>query len=327
LFKNKCLPVYLGAAAAFIFFALTQHAAAQPYPNRALRIIVPGAAGSASDISARNLAGELGVQLGQQVVIDNRPGANGIIGFEMLAHALSDGYTFGYITFAFATNPGMQATLPYDSVRDFQPIIHFTSGPQILAVSPSLPIRSVKELLEQARARPGELSFGSSGNGSSQHLPMELLKGLTKTNMVHVSYKGIQQAITDIIGGQIHVVCDNMSSILAHVRSGRVRALGITSLKRSPAVPEVPTVDESGVPGFEMTSWGGYSFPARVPRDLVLWLNAEINKAMLSPSVSKAIVERGATPFGGTPEQFAVFLRSETGKWTKVIRAAGIKPQ
>jgi tripartite-type tricarboxylate transporter receptor subunit TctC len=306
---------------------ISAQAVAADYPIRPLRIIVPSASGGGPDIAARSLANELSLQLGQQVVVDNRPGASGIIGFEMLARAAPDAYTFGYIATNFTTTPSMFAKLPYESTRDFQPIIQFTSGANILAASPTLPIRSVKELIEQVRAKPGALSFGSGGNGSLQHISMELLKSVTGINILHVSYKGIQQAITDVIGGQIHLVCDTISSVLPHVRSGRVRALGVTSLKRSPVVPEVPTLDEAGIAGFEVTNWGGYALPARTPRDLVLRLNAELNKALMSPAVLKGIADRGATPIGGTPEQFAEHLKRETAKWAGVIKAAGIKPQ
>jgi tripartite-type tricarboxylate transporter receptor subunit TctC len=316
----------IGAAIAAMLMIGRQPSAAD-FPIRPLRIIVPSASGGGPDISARQVANELSLQLRQQVVVDNRPGASGIIGYEMMARAAPDGYTFGFIGIPFATNPSMYSKLPYDSTRDLQPIMLFASSANILAVSPSLPIRSVKDLIEQARAKPGALSFGSAGNGSGQHLSMELLKVVTGINIVHVSYKGIQQAITDVIGGQIHIVCDNISSMLPHVRSGRMRALGVTSLKRSPVVPEAPTLDESGIPGFEITGGNGYSFPARTPRELVLRLNAELNKALLSPSVLKGLADRGSTPIGGTPEQFAEHLRKETEKWAKVIKAAGITPQ
>jgi tripartite-type tricarboxylate transporter receptor subunit TctC len=301
--------------------------AAQSYPTKPIRIIVPFASGGAADISARNLANELSLQLGQQAVVDNRPGASGIIGWEMLARAAPDGYTFGSLTSVFAVVPSLYSKLPFDSARDFQSIILYSSDASLLAVTPSLPIHSVKDLIELARAKPGFLSYGSPGIGTSHHLSMELLKIVTATNMIHVSYKGVQQAITDVIGGQIHAVCDTLSSILPHARSGRVRALGITSLKRSPLVPEIPTIDEAGIAGFEITAWGGYALPARAPRDIVLRLNAEINKAQLSPSVSKAMADRGSIPIGGTPEQFAEHIRKETEKWAKVIKAAGIKPQ
>ena len=299
----------------------------QAYPTKPIRLIVPSAAGGAPDIGARSLASELSKQMGQQVVVDNRPGASIIIGLEMIARAAPDGYTFGYISNAIATNPSMYSELPYDFTRDFQPIIHATSGLNLLAVTPSLPIRSVKELIELARAKPGTLSYGSAGNGTSPHLSMELFKSMTSTNIVQVSYKGAQQAITDVIGGQIHMVCEVISTILPHVRTGRVRALGVTSLKRLPLAPEVPTIDEAGIPGFEITNWSGYATPARVPRDIVLRLNAEINKAQLSPSGSKAIADRGATTEGGTPEQFAEHIRRETEKLGRLIKAAGIEPQ
>lgn len=305
----------------------TPHVAAQPYPIRPLRIIVASGTGSGPDTAARVTAHELGLQLGQQVVVDNRPGASGIIGYEMLARAVPDGYTLGYIGAAFGSIPSMFSKLPFDSARDFQPIIQFASGVSVLAVSPSLPIRSVKELIKLARAKPGTLSFGSAGVGTSPHLAMELLKVTTATNMIHVSYKNLQQAHTDVMSGQIHIVCDSSLALVPHVKSGRLRAIGVTTLKRSSALPEVPTLDEAGVAGYEMTLWGGLSFPARTPRERVLRLNAEINKALLSPSVSKTVTDLGSVPAGGTPEQFAELLRRETAKWAGVIKAAGLKPQ
>jgi tripartite-type tricarboxylate transporter receptor subunit TctC len=301
--------------------------AAQNYPTRPIRLIVASASGGPSDIPARNLANELGLQLGQQVVVDNRPGAGGIIGWEMLARAAPDGYTFGYIGSNFTTNPSMYANIPYDNTKDFQPIILYGSNATLLAVTPSLPIHSVKELIEQARAKPGTLSFGGVGFGSPHYLAMELLKSVTGTNVVHVAYKGTSQAISDVIGGQIHMLCDVVYSVLPYVRSGRVRAIGVTSLKRSPIAAEVPTFDEAGISGYELTVWGGYSFPARTSRDLMLRLNAEINKVLLSPSGLKAIADRGSVAIGGTPEGFAEHLRKDTEKWGKVIKAAGITPQ
>lgn len=300
---------------------------AQNYPSKPIRVVVPSAAGGLPDIAARSHAKELSEQLGQQVVVDNRPGASGIIGFELIAHAPPDGYTLGYATFLVATNPAMFLKLPYDSAKDFRPIIIGGSNPNLLAVTQSLPIRSVKELIEHAKANPGKLSYGSSGVGSSIHLAMELFSMRTGTHLVHVSYKGIQQAITDVIGGQIEIVCDNLGSILPHVKGGRVRALGVTSLKRSPVVPEIPTIDEAGLPGYEISPWAGYVAPARVPREIVLRLNREYNKALTSPAVLATVAARGSFPGGGTPEQFADLMRRETERWGKIIRTAGIKPQ
>ena len=315
------------------FFLITNAAlisganAAQPYPTKPLRIIVAGAAGGSPDIAARQVVNELIPQMGQQVVVDNRPGASGIIGWEILARAAPDGYTMGYISNQFSTNPSLFPKLPYDNDKDFQPIVLLHSAPTVLAVNPALPIRSVKELIDEARAKPGTLSFGSIGIGSAQHLSMELLKSATGTHMVHVPYKGSPQALTELIAGQIQVMCDAIAPILPHVRSGRVRALGVSSLKRSLSLPEVPTIDEAGVAGYELTAWSGYAFPARTPRELVLRMNSEMNKALLSPTLAKAITARGATAVGSTPEQFTEHLRRETAKWGKIIKAASIKPQ
>ena len=299
----------------------------QAYPSRPIRLIVPSAPGGGPDIQARLIANEIGGQMGQQVVVDNRPGATSIIGFDLLAHTAPNGYTLGYMPFTFVTNSSVYSKLPYDSAKDFQPVILQHSSTFLLTVTPSLPIRSVKELIEHARANPGALSFGSTGTGSAQNLAMELLKVQTGTNIVHVSYKGIQQAITDVIGGQIHIVCDNLTSILPQVRSGKLRGLGVTTPKRSPAVPEVPTIAEAGILGYEMTTTGGYAVPAGVPREIVMRLNAEINKALQSPAITEKFAANGATIIGGAPERYAEYLRSETAKWAKVIKAAGIKPQ
>jgi tripartite-type tricarboxylate transporter receptor subunit TctC len=299
----------------------------QAYPSRPIRLIVPSVAGGPPDLAARPLASELSKQMGQQVVVDNRPGASGIIAFEIVARAAPDGYTLGFWGTTIATNPSLYTKLPYDIAKDFQPVIHATSGLNLLAITPSLPIRSVKELIDHARGNPGKLSYGTSGLGGSTHLSMELLKSMTGVDIVLVSYKGMPQASLDVISGQIHMVCDVISTILPHVRAGKVRALAVTSLKRLPLAPEVPTFDESGLPGYEITNWGGYAFPTGVPRSIVLQMNAAINKAQFTPLVSKAIADRGAFAVGGTPEQFAEHVRRETEKLGKLIKAAGIKPQ
>jgi tripartite-type tricarboxylate transporter receptor subunit TctC len=300
---------------------------AQGYPSKPIRLIVPYAAGGSPDITSRLVANELSRQMGQQVVVDNRAGAAGIIGTEMIARAAPDGYTLGYVAFSFATNPSLYAKLPFDTLRDFQPVASMLYSVNLLAVAPSLPIRSVKELIEHARANPDKLSYGITGGGTSVTLSMELFKFMTGTRLVAISYKATQQAILDLTAGRLDAFCDNMASILPHARAGRVRGIGVTSLKRSPAVPEVPTIDEAGVPGFEMIPWSGYMFPARVPREIVMRLNAEINKALLSQAVQEKFAAVGYIPGGGTPEQFAEFIRKETDKWAKVIEAAEIKPQ
>lgn len=299
----------------------------QAYPSKPIRLIVPYAAGGSPDITSRLVANELTQQLGQQVVVDNRVGAAGIIGTEMIARAVPDGYTLGYVAFSFATNPSLYAKLPFDSLRDFQPVVAMLYSVNLLAVAPSLPIRSVKELVEHARANPDKLSYGVTGGGTSVTLSMELLKVMTGTRLVGITYKATQQAIIDLAAGRVDAFCDNMASILPHAKAGRVRGIGVTSLKRSSAVPDVPTIDESGVPGFELTPWSGYMFPVRVPRPIVMRINAEINKALLSPAVQEKFAAFGYGTGGGSPEQFDAFMRKEMDKWAKVIKAAGLKQQ
>jgi tripartite-type tricarboxylate transporter receptor subunit TctC len=299
----------------------------QPYPSKPLRLIVPSAPGGSPDINARELANEVSKQVGQQVVVENRPGASGIIGYEQLKLATPDGYTLAYISNFISTNPNLYAKLPYDFFRDFRPVIQYFSGLNILTVTLALPVRSVKELIEHARANPDKLKFGSSGIGATPHLAMELFKSMTGTSIVHVPYKGTQMAATDLIAGQIDIQCDNLASMLTHVRSGRIRGLAVTSLKRSAAIPELPTMDEAGIPGYELTGWSGFAVPAGVPREIIMRLNAEINKALQSPTVIKGMASRGGTGVGGTPEQFAEHVRKETGRMSKLIKSIGIKPQ
>ena len=300
---------------------------AQEFPARPVRLIVPSAPGGSPDINARELANELTKQLSQQVVVENRPGASGILGYEALLRATPDGYTFAYISNFIATNPSMYAKLPYDFERDFRPVIFYFRGFNILTVSPALPVHSVKELIDHARANPEKLKFGSSGIGATPHLSMELFKSMTDTAIVHVPYKATQQAVVDLISGQIDIQCDNMASMLPHVRSGRIRALAVTSLKRLAAIPELPTLDESGLPGYELSGWSGFAVPAGTPRNLILRWNAEINKALASPAVTKGLAARGGLGQGGTPEDFAEHVRKETARLGKLIKAIGIKPQ
>jgi tripartite-type tricarboxylate transporter receptor subunit TctC len=299
----------------------------QAYPSKPIRMIVPSAPGGGPDVGARLIANELTKQMGQQVVVDNRPGADTIIGTEAIARAVPDGYTLGLLTNSFTTNRSLFAKLPYDSVKDFEPIALSGSVPFVLTVTPSLPVRSVKELIDHARANPGKLFYGNSGAGTAGTLSMELLKLQTGTNIVSVSYKGAQQAITETIGGQIPIVCENIVIVLTHVRSARLRGLGVTSLKRSQIAPELPTIDEAGIANYEVGAVAGYAVPAGVPRDIVMRLNREINRALQSPAVTERSTASGTTILGGTPHQYADHLRSDTAKWAKVIKAAGITPQ
>jgi tripartite-type tricarboxylate transporter receptor subunit TctC len=296
------------------------------YPSRPIRFLVPSAPGGTPDIIARVIGGELTKQMGQQVVVDTRPGAGGVIGMQMLAKAPPDGYTIGYgPVSAVAVIPNLYPKLPYDSAKDFQAVTQLVFGLHILTVTPSLPVKSVQELIDYAKASPGKLSYGSSGSGSTQHVGMELFKHMSGTQMIHVPYKAIQQAITETIGGRVHVVFDNLASMLPHVRGGRVRALGVTSLKRTPAAPELPTISEAGVPGFEVATWSGMLVPAGVPAPIVAALNAEVNKALVSTAAKERLGASGYELVGGSAEQFAALVRKETAKWGEVVRRTGAK--
>jgi tripartite-type tricarboxylate transporter receptor subunit TctC len=300
-------------------------AAAAEYPERPIRFIVPSAPGGTPDIISRVVAAELGKQMGQQVVVDNRPGANGVIGMQMIARSAPDGYTIGYAPVsALAINPSI-IKLPYDSNVDLQMVAQLVFGLHILTVTPSLPIGSVQELIDYAKNNPGTLSYGSSGSGSSQHVGMELFKLMTGTQMVHVPYKAIQQAITEVIGGRIQLTFDNLASMLPHVRAGRVRALGVTSFKRSPALPDLPTISEAGVPGFEVTTWSGVIVPAGVPNAIVARLNADINRALISQTIREILAGSGYELVGGTPEQFDALVKKEVAKWADVVKRSGAK--
>jgi tripartite-type tricarboxylate transporter receptor subunit TctC len=299
--------------------------AADSYPARPIRFLVPSAPGGTPDVISRVIGGELSRQMGQQVVVDNRAGANGGIGMHLLARATPDGYTIGYgPVSALALNPNF-VKLPYDTEKDVQMVAQLVFGLHILTVSPSLPIKSVQELIDYARNNPGKLSYGSSGSGSSQHVGMEMFKLMSGTQLVHVPYKAIQAAITEVIAGRVHVVFDNLASMLPHVRAGRVRALGVTSLKRSAAIPELPTISESGIPGFEVTTWSGVVVPAGVPRPIVARLTAEINTALASQTAKERLAGSGYELVGGTPEQFTALVRRETAKWGDVVKRTGAK--
>jgi tripartite-type tricarboxylate transporter receptor subunit TctC len=310
-----------------VWAALTMTTAiAAEYPARPIRYIVPFAPGSTADINARMLATELSKQIGQQILVDNRPGAAGSTGTGMIARAAPDGYTIGFSeTGILAIVRSLYANLPYDPDKDFQMVVQVTFQAELLAVMPALPIRSVKELIDYAKNSPGKLSYGSAGNGSVQHLCMELFKLMTGTQIIHVPYQSIQQATTDMIGERVQVMFDTQASILPHVKAGRVRGLAVSSPKRSPVVPELPTIAEAGVPGFEVTVWSGVIVPAGVPKPIVARLNAEINKALATPTLKEKYAAIGSQLVGGTPEHFAEHVKKETAKWADVIKRSGAK--
>lgn len=306
--------------------ALTAGGAHAEYPDKPIRFIVAQAAGSASDTVARALGIELTRQTGQQVIIDNRPGGALVIGMEAIARSAPDGYTIGLGTIgAMTISPALVPKLPYSIEKDFQPITLITIGHLLLAAAPNSGITSVRELIEQAKARPDSISNASSGNGTPGHIGGELFKYMTGTRIVHVPYKGGAAAINDLIAGQVQIMFESLGSIAPFAKQGRVRPLGVSGVKRSPGFPDLPTIAEAGVPGYEAPTWTGIVTPAGVPQPVVVKLNAEINKAIASNGFKQRFAEIGDEPGGGTPEQFAELVRKEGAKWKEVAKRSGAK--
>jgi tripartite-type tricarboxylate transporter receptor subunit TctC len=298
-------------------------AAAAEYPDHPIRFIVPQAAGSATDTTARILGAELGQELGQQIIIDDRPGGALTIGLDLVAKSPPDGYTIGMGPIgALAITRHMVAKLPYDIERDFQPIALVTRGHLLLAVSPQLPVNSVKELIAYAKKNPGKLSNASSSNGSPGHVGGELFKYMTGTQIVHVPYRGGSLAINDLIAGHVDLMFESLQSIAVFARAGKVHALGVSGAKRSPAFPDLPTIGES-VSGYLAPTWTGVIAPAGVPRAIVDKLNAAINRALKSESFKEKFAKIGDEPGGGTPEEFAATISSDSAKWADVIKRSG----
>jgi tripartite-type tricarboxylate transporter receptor subunit TctC len=300
--------------------------AADAYPTRPVRLLVGLVAGGGTDVVARIVASKLGDALGQPVVVENRAGSGGLIAADTAAKAAPDGYTllFGALSYS-AIFASLYKNLPYDPVKDFAPISRVTTVPNVLVVHPSFPARSVSDFITQAKANPGKLSYGSSGNGSSLHLSMEMLKKRTGIEVSHVPYKGGAAAVIDLIGGHIQVMFDNLPGQLAYVKSGRTRALAVTTTKRNFQLPEVPTMIEAGVPGFEVIVWYGVFAPARVPAAIVTKLNTELVKTLRLPEIRERMAEQGAEPSPTTPKEFAAFQKAEVVKWAKVVRESGAK--
>lgn len=326
--KRRTLLQSASAAAALATTGTLPSAFAQSYPGKSIRMIIPFPPGGATDILGRVLAQKLGDQLGQSVVVENRPGAGGAIGSEMLAKAPPDGYTIQMATVStHSIGPAMNPKTPYDVKRDFAPVAHLADATNVLIVSPSLPVNNLKEFIAYLKANPGRVNFSSSGNGTIVHMTGEMFKMQTGTFAVHIPYRGTALAIPDIISGQIGFMFDNITSTLAQVKSGKVKALGITQLKRSPLLPEIPTMDEAGLKGFESNTYFGVFAPAGTPAPIVQRLNAEINKALLVADFKERLAANGAEGVGGTPEQFARVIERETAKYAAVIKRAGIKPE
>ena len=315
----------MAAGALLAAFALLSHAQA-PFPSKPIRIVVPFPAGGTTDILARAVAQKLTETMGQTVVVDNRPGAGGNIGAELVAKSPPDGYTLLMGTVGtHAINASLYAKMPYDHVRDFAPVILVAGVPNVLVVNPSVPANNVQELIAYIKANPGKVNFASSGSGTSIHLAGELFKTMAGVSMTHVPYKGSAPAVTDLLGGQVQLMFDNLPSALPQIKAGKLRALAVTSAQRASALPDVPTVAEAGLPGFDATSWFGLLAPAGTPKDVVAKLNAEVAKWLASPEAREKLASQGAIAAGQSPEDFTRHIAAETAKWQKVVKESGAK--
>ncbi len=297
-------------------------AIAQPYPHKPIRVVVPSQAGGGADIVARAIAQKMSEAFGQQVVVDNRIG---IVGAEIVAKSAADGYTLMFTTSALAVREAVYSKLPFSTLRDFAPISQAVTQSNVLVTHPSVAAKNVQDLVALAKAKPGQLNFGSGGNATSAHLAGELFRLLAGIDVVHVPYKGVPAALGDTIAGRMHFTVGSPVSTLHHVKDGRLRLLAVTTPKRAPALPDVPTVAESGVPGYEFTGWMGLLAPAATPRAVIARLHAEATRIVHLPDVKARFVIDAADPVGGTPEQFSVFLKSEIERWSKVVKQARIK--
>ena len=303
----------------------TAHAQPAPYPNHPVRVIVPFPPGGGNDILARAMSARLTEALGQQFIVDNRGGAGGLIGGQIAATSDADGYTLFLGSMGgLAHNPALRPNLPYNPARDFAGITLLVTSPFILVVHPGLPAKTVQELLALARAKPGTLNYGSAGVASSLHMTGELFKFMTKINIVHVAYKGTAPALTDLLAGQVQMVFSTMPPPLPHVKTGKLRALGVTTLRRSKAAPDVPTIAESGVPRFEVENWQGIVAPAKTPRAIIERLNREMVRILALPAMIEMFGAQGLDPVGNTPAQFDKLIRAEIEKWTRLVKAASI---
>jgi tripartite-type tricarboxylate transporter receptor subunit TctC len=309
---------------AFSTAALAQGAAS--YPSKPIRIVVPFAPGGTSDVLARAIGQKLSETWKQPVVVDNKPGAGGNIGAEMVAKAEPDGYTLLLLDVGTLTiSPSIYAKLGYDPAKDLAPITMVAVSPHALVVHPSVPANSVKELIAWAKANPGKINFASAGNGTAVHLAGEQFKLMTGIEMVHVPYKGGAQALTGLVGGEVNMTLNGLLATLPHIKSGKLRALAIAAKTRSPALPDLPTIDESGVPGFQSGSWQGLLTASAVPKDVIAKLNAAVIQVLKSPEIKERMAAQGADVVGDSPEQFGAFMRDERVRWAKIVKDAAIK--
>jgi tripartite-type tricarboxylate transporter receptor subunit TctC len=309
----------------FALLALPIEAPAQSYPSGPMRIVVPFTPGGGTDILARLIAQKVNESWGQPVVVDNRPGASGTVGTAYVAKAAPDGHTLLIVPAGYAGNPSLYKKLPYDQTRELAPVSRLASGPLTLVVHPSLPAKSVKELIAFARRHPGEINFGSSGAGTLPHLSAELFNSMSGIKMVHIPYKGAGAAVTDVMAGRVPVYFMNILQSLSLIKAGKLRALGVTTPERTPIAPEIPAIAEAGLKGFDMTNWYGMLVPAATQRDVIVKLNAEVARILKLPDLTSRLADDGMTVVASTPGEFADFLARETAKFARVIETAGIK--
>ncbi|MBI4192065.1 MAG: tripartite tricarboxylate transporter substrate binding protein [Betaproteobacteria bacterium] len=313
------------AIASFAFFFVLFSLAFADYPDKPIRFVVGYPPGGATDIIARTLGIKLTDSLGQQVLIDNRPGAGGIIGTDIVAKAIPDGHTIVLVTTSHGVNPSLYGKLPYDTVKSFAPVTQVASLQVVLVVNPSLQVKSVKELIALAKSKPGQLNFASSGSGQSLHLSGELFKTMAGIDIVHIPYKGSAPARTDLLGGQVQMMFESMIAVLPFVTSGKLRALAVGGARRSPAAPDIPTMAEAALPGFESSGWVGVLAPAGTPKAVISRLNTETVKVLKMPDVNERFSSNGAESVGSSPEQFGEFIKSALNKWAKVVKISGAR--
>jgi tripartite-type tricarboxylate transporter receptor subunit TctC len=307
----------------FLFIA-GGSAQAQTYPSKTVRLIVPFAAGGSTDIIGRVLAQKLAEAWGQQVIVDNRPGGSTVIGTDIVAKSAPDGHTLLVTPAPFTIVPSLLKKLPYDPARDFEPITLINTTPLVVVVNPGVPAKNIKELIALAKAKPGVMNFGSSGSGGSNHLAGELFNAMANVKIVHVPYKGNAPALADLIGGHVDIVFNGLTSALPFIKSGKLRALGVTSIRRTAALPDMPTLDEAGLKGFQAVAWNGLTGPARMPKDAVAKAADAVARIMKSPELVEQLKREGSDPVGSSTADYAAFLRDEIAKWKKVIERAGI---
>jgi tripartite-type tricarboxylate transporter receptor subunit TctC len=325
--KRSLIFSIIVAVSLFTFALAVSPEAKAAYPDKPIRLVVPFPAGGNADIVARAIGNELSKNLGVSVVIENRGGAGGALGSEIVAKAPADGYTIMMVSASHVINPSMQKKLPYDTIKDFAGISLVADVPTVLIVHPSRPYKTLKELIAYAKANPGKINFASAGNGTVGHLSGELLKSMAQIKMEHVAYKGNGPAMTDLLGGHVDILFGSMPSALPHIQSGMLRALVVTAAARSAAAPNIPTTAEAGLPGFEVSTGFGLFAPAKTPRPIINKLYNEVAKALKLPEVRERLASQGAEPIGSTPEQYDAFVRTEIAKWQKVCKDAGIQPE